>query len=151
MKKNKTLQFRSALIVTVALIGNYMVFGPRRVPNAQDFTWNGLRANLEENVNLGLDLKGGSHLVMRVLTEDYLKTLTENNAQAALTAATDAKLPVTGTNIVAQEGNYSITLQLGDAAQGEAVAETVRQKVDLINWSEDIGDNAITWSLPSNA
>ncbi len=150
MKKNKTLQFRIALIVILALVGIYMVFGPRRVPNAQDFTWNGLRANLEENVNLGLDLKGGSHLVMRVLTEDYLKTLTENNAQAALTAATDAKLPVTGSNIVAEEGNYSITLQLGDAAQGEAVAEAVRQKVDLINWSEDIGDSAITWSLPSN-
>ena len=150
MKKNKSLQFRIALIVILALVGIYMVFGPRRVPNAQDFTWNGLRANLEENVNLGLDLKGGSHLVMRVLTEDYLKTLTENNAQAALTAATDAKLPVTGSNIVTEEGNYSITLQLGDAAQGEAVAEAVRQKVDLINWSEDIGDNAITWSLPSN-
>jgi preprotein translocase subunit SecD len=150
MKKNKSLQFRIALIVIVALVGIYMVFGPRRVPNAQDFTWNGIKANLEENVNLGLDLKGGSHLVMRVLTEDYLKTLTENNAQAALTAATDAKLPVTGSNVVAEDGTYSITLQLGDAAQAEAVAEAVREKVDLINWSEDTSDNAITWSLPSN-
>jgi Preprotein translocase subunit SecD len=46
---------------------------------------------LAENINLGLDLRGGSHLVMRVKTDDYLKTLTENNAQAALTAAQDAK------------------------------------------------------------
>jgi preprotein translocase subunit SecD len=91
--KNNTLWFRTGIIVLVALLGIYLVFGPRRAPNANDFTWEGIKANLAENINLGLDLKGGSHLVMRVLTDDYLKTLTEGSAQAAETAARDAKLP----------------------------------------------------------
>jgi preprotein translocase subunit SecD len=87
---------------------------------------------------------------MRVLTDDYLKTLTENNAQAALTAALDAKLPVSGNSIVAEDGTYSFTLQLGEGAQPEAISEAVRQKVDLVNWSEDSDAGSITWSLPSN-
>ncbi len=48
-----------------------------------DFTWTGIKKNLSENINLGLDLKGGSHLVMRVKTDEYLKNLTENNRDAA--------------------------------------------------------------------
>jgi len=78
--KNKSLAIRTALIIAITLIGIYFVFGPRRTPTGQDFTWQGIKTNLEENINLGLDLKGGSHLVMRVRTDEYLKTLTENNA-----------------------------------------------------------------------
>ncbi|HRJ89652.1 MAG TPA: protein translocase subunit SecD [Pyrinomonadaceae bacterium] len=148
--KNKSLAIRTALIIAITLIGIYFVFGPRRTPTGQDFTWQGIKTNLEENINLGLDLKGGSHLVMRVRTDEYLKTLTENNAQAALTAAQDAKLPVSGNSTVTQGSTYSFTLQLTDEAQAAAVAEEVKKKVDLFNWTEDASGNSITWSLPSN-
>lgn len=146
--KNNSLWIRTAFIIAVTLIGIYLVFGPRRAPNANDFTWTGIKSNLAENINLGLDLKGGSHLVMRVKTDEYLKTLTENNAQAALTAAQDAKLPVTGVTPVAENGTYSIGLQLSDAAQSGAVVEEVKKKVDLVNWNESVSGNTITWSLP---
>lgn len=147
--KKRNLTIRTVIILIVTLLGIYLVFGPRRVPTGQDFTWNGIKANLEENINLGLDLKGGSHLVMRVLTDDYLKALTENNAQAAMTAAQDAKLPVTGNSSNTTGGNYAVTLQLSDGAQAAAVAEEVKKKVDFFNWTEDISGNTITWSLPS--
>ncbi|HCA58287.1 MAG TPA: protein translocase subunit SecD [Blastocatellia bacterium] len=146
---SKSLKVRTLIILAVTLAGIYFVFGPRRTPTGADFTWAGIKANLEQNINLGLDLKGGSHLVMRVKTDEYLKTLTENNAQAALTAAQDAKLPVTGSNVVADGSTYSITLNLGPDAQGAAVAEEVKKKVDLINWTEDVSANAVSWSLPS--
>ncbi|MBX3294591.1 MAG: protein translocase subunit SecD [Acidobacteria bacterium] len=146
---SKSLKVRTLIILAVTLAGIYFVFGPRRTPTGADFTWAGIKANLEQNINLGLDLKGGSHLVMRVKTDEYLKTLTENNAQAALTAAQDAKLPVTGSNVVAEGGTYQITLNLGPDAQGAAVAEEVKKKVDLFNWSEDVSANAVSWSLPS--
>ncbi|HBR57575.1 MAG TPA: protein translocase subunit SecD [Blastocatellia bacterium] len=148
--KNKSLSVRTAIIILVTLFGIYLVAGPRRAPVGADFTWEGLKANLAENINLGLDLKGGSHLVMRVKTDDYLKTLTENNAQAALTAAQDAKLPVTGTNVTAQNGTFSISLALGEGAQPQAVIDEVRKKVDFVNWSESSGADSVTWSLPSN-
>ncbi|HEX8289116.1 MAG TPA: protein translocase subunit SecD [Pyrinomonadaceae bacterium] len=147
--KNSSLWIRTAIIIAVTLIGIYLVFGPRRAPVASDFTWQGIKNNLAENINLGLDLKGGSHLVMRVKTDEYLKTLTENNAQAALTAAKDAKLPVGDVSTVTENGNYSITLNVTDNAQTQAVVDAVKQKVDLVNWTESQSASGINWSLPT--
>lgn len=147
--KNNSLWIRTVITLVITLLGIYLVFGPRRMPTAADFTWTGIKANLAENINLGLDLKGGSHLVMRVKTDEYLKTLTENNAQAALMAAQDAQLPVTGNSIEAEGSTYAVTLNLGEGAQAAAVAEEVKKKVDFLNWTESTTDNSITWSLPS--
>jgi preprotein translocase subunit SecD len=147
--KNTSLWIRTAIIIAITLAGIYLVIGPRRTPTAADFSWQGIKNNLAENINLGLDLKGGSHLVMRVKTDEYLKTLTENNAQAAMTAATDAKLPVSGSNAVAENGNYAIELTLSDQAQSQAVIDEVKKKVDLINWTESATGNTIRWTLPA--
>ena len=147
--KNKSLLIRIVIILIVTIGGIYIVLGPRRLPNAADFTLSGVKANLEQNIDLGLDLKGGSHLVMQVQTDDYLKTLTENSAQAAMTAATDAKLPVTGSSVVAENGTYSVSLEVSDKEQIPAVIEAAKTKVDFVNWNESINGNTITWTLPS--
>src|SRR5258708_20503727 len=90
MKKRNLLQ-RSIVIGIVTLVGLYIVIGPHgRRPHLKDFTPSGIKENLAENIHLGLDLKGGAHLVMRVKIEDYLKRLTEDNVTAAQTAANDA-------------------------------------------------------------
>ena len=148
--RNNSLWIRTVLIVIITLAGIYLVFGPRRTPTSADFTWDGIKANLAENINLGLDLRGGSYLVMRVKTDEYLKTLTENSAQAALTAAQDAKLPVTGNSIVAENGTYSMSLQVSDPSQAQAVIDEVKKKIDLVNWTETNNGETIAWSLPSN-
>ena len=72
--KNTGLWIRTAIIIAITLAGTYLVFGPRRMPTGADLTWTGIKANLAENINLGLDLRGGSHLVMRVKNDAYLKT-----------------------------------------------------------------------------
>src|SRR6476620_5976654 len=91
---NRTgLWVRTGVIVAIMLIGIYLVFGPRHAPTASDFTWAGIKNNLANNINLGLDLKGGSHLVMRVKTDDYLKEVTKNNEIAAVNAAKEATSP----------------------------------------------------------
>src|SRR5919205_584014 len=96
--KNKTLLFRTAIIVVITLIALYLVFGPRQSASASDFSWSGIKNNLAQNINLGLDLKGGSHLVMRVKVEEYLKRLTEDSAVAAQNAAKDAGFEVKETH-----------------------------------------------------
>jgi preprotein translocase subunit SecD len=153
--KNSSLWIRTVIIIVITLIGIYLVFGPRRVPTGKDFTWTGIKQNLNDNINLGLDLKGGSHLVMRVKTDDYLKTLTENNAQAALTAAKDARdadgnpLPVTDSSVVAGNGNYAVTLNLSDPSKADTVIEEVKKKVDFGQWDPPSkSGNSIVWSLP---
>ena len=147
---SKSLWVRTAIIVAVTLVGIYLVFGPRQAPTAQDFTWEGIKRNLSNNINLGLDLRGGSHLVMRVRTDDYLKALTENTAQGALTAAQDAKLPVANSSVVAANGNYSFALELTDPAQAQLVIDEIKKKVDLVNWTETNSGSSISYSLPSN-
>jgi preprotein translocase subunit SecD len=151
--KNKTLLIRTVISIVVALVGLYIVIGPRGGVSAEDFTWEGIKQNLSENINLGLDLRGGSHLVMRVKTEEYLKTLTDNNRQAAFDAAKAEGLSVTDATEVAENGNYQITLNFSDASQADAIIEAVNKKVDFNNpntpWSQTATGNSITWSLPA--
>lgn len=148
--KHSSLWIRTIIIAAVTLIGIYLVFGPRGSVSAKDFTWQGIKNNLANNINLGLDLKGGSHLVMRVKTDDYLKTLTENNSQAAVSAAKDAQMPVGENSYVAENGNYSVTLSVTDAPRVQEVIDAVKKKVDFANWTESVSGNTVTWSLPAN-
>jgi preprotein translocase subunit SecD len=153
--KNTGLWIRTAIIVVITLVGIYLVFGPRTKPTSADFTWEGVKKNLAQNINLGLDLKGGSHLVMRVKTDEYLKTLTENNNQAALTAGKEVKdangkEAAKDSTFVAENGRYEVTVNLDDASQAQAVIDEVKKKVDFSQWSEPaVSGNSITWSLPT--
>ena len=152
--KRTGLWIRTGVILAITLVGVYMVFGPRRMPTSADFTWEGIKTNLAENINLGLDLKGGSHLVMRVKLDDYLKTMTENNAQAAVSAiqdSTDPKFQVVNNATVAENGNYSFNVTLADGTDLSAVTEAVKKKVDLQTWNETRSGSTISWTLGAAA
>ena len=147
--KNRTLWLRTILIIIVTLFGIYLVIGPRHSFTVGDFSWTGIKKNVADNINLGLDLKGGTHLVMRVKTDEYLATLTQGDQTAAFNAAKEANLPVTDSSFVAENGNYSVTLNLSDPEQAEAVIEAVKKKVDFFQWTETVSGNQITWTLPT--
>ena len=153
--KNTGLLIRTGIIACILLVGIYLVFGPRRTPTSADFTWSGIKQNLSENINLGLDLKGGSHLVMRVKTEEYLKRLTENNEAAAVLAVRDAKdesgapLGISAEGVAATDGgDYAITLTVADASKLQAAIDAVKKKVDFSVWTESTTGSSVTWSLP---
>ncbi|HEV2883868.1 MAG TPA: protein translocase subunit SecD, partial [Pyrinomonadaceae bacterium] len=145
--KKKNVLTRVVIIALVTLVSLYVVIGPRRRPQLRDFTWSGIKATLAQNIKLGLDLKGGSHLVMRVRTADFLKTLTETNANAIQQAATEAALPVKEVKADTAGGSYRITLESLDAARLTEIDEAVKKKIDLTDWSSSTSGNNITWSL----
>jgi preprotein translocase subunit SecD len=147
--KNTGLWIRTAVIIVITLIGIYLVFGPRTKPTSADLTWGGIKKNLSQNINLGLDLKGGSHLVMRVKTDDYLKSVTENNHQAAVSTAKDAQKPTSSDSYVAEPGRYEVTVAVEDPAQAEATVEEIKKKVDFAQWTQTISGNTVSWSLPT--
>ncbi len=149
--KNSSLWIRTAIIVVITLIGIYLVFGPRGSVSGKDITWSGIKENLAQNINLGLDLRGGSHLVMRVKTEKYLKDLTENNQTAALLAAQEAQLPVSDASYIAENGNYQVTLNVTDASKNDEIIEAVKKKVDFSVWNQTTSGNSIIWTLPNQA
>lgn len=148
--KNNSIKIRAIIILVVTLVGIYLVIGPRGTLTKGDFSWAGIKQNLAENISLGLDLKGGSHLVMRVKTDDYLKKLTENNAQAAMTALQAANVQAGESSVVTTGGTYSMSIPATDASQTQVVIDEVKKKVDLTNWTESVSGNTVTWSLPSN-
>src|SRR2546421_225122 len=150
MKKRSLLQ-RAIIIGIVTLVGFYIVLGPHgRRPHAQDFTWRGLKANLANNIHLGLDLKGGSHLVMRVKVEEYLKRLTEDSAIAAQNAAKDAGFTVTEAHAETGNGNYRVLTTLSDASKAKDVRAGDEKKVDvgeIAGWSFSQSGATLIWSL----
>jgi preprotein translocase subunit SecD len=149
MKKKNLLQ-RSIIIAIVTLVGLFIVVGPRHRPTRHDFTPAGIKETLASNIHLGLDLKGGSHLVMRVKTDEFLKTLTETSALAVQSAAKDAGFPPKDVKTVASPGNYKITLEATDASKLSEIQDAVK-KVGLADWSVSTSGNTITWALTQTA
>src|SRR5438445_12939518 len=138
MKKRNLLQ-RAIIIGIVTVVGLYIVIGPHgRRPHFNDLKWSGIKANLTNNIRLGLDLKGGSHLVMRVKTEEYLKRLTEDNAIAAQNAAKAAGFEIKESHAETTGGSYRVTLTVADPAKVPEIKDAVEKKTDLserVGWS----------------
>jgi len=150
MKKKNLLQ-RIIIIALVTLASIYIVIGPRRRPTLRDFTWSGIKATLASNIKLGLDLKGGSQLIMRVKVEEFLKTLTMTNASAIQSAAKEAGLAVKDVRPEVGSGSYRIALEATEPARLSEIAEAVKKKVDLSEWSESQSGAMITWTLGPTA
>src|SRR3989440_2749426 len=150
MKKRSLLQ-RAIIIAIVTVVGLYIVVGPHgRRPHFNDLKWSGIKANLTNNIRLGLDLKGGSHLVMRVKTEDYLKRLTEDNAIAAQNAAKEAGFEVKEAHAETSSGSYRVVLQATDPSKIKDIRDAAEKKADLgdrAGWSFSSSGNEISWTL----
>src|SRR5216683_1889101 len=63
---NKSLKIKAAVIIAVLLACAYLLIG---IPKTKDE----LVANWNKNIHLGLDLRGGSHLVLQVQVQDAFK------------------------------------------------------------------------------
>jgi preprotein translocase subunit SecD len=70
---NKTLLWKFALVVAVLLVFLFGIFG---VP--QSFSGQGLLAAITKRINLGLDLRGGTHLILQVQVNDAVNADSDN-------------------------------------------------------------------------
>src|SRR5215213_2246802 len=112
MKKN--LLQRVIIILVVALLGLWVVIGPRHRPTLADFTPAGLNKTLRENINLGLDLRGGSELVMQVQVQDYLKRLADETARSTQDTARAQGYDVKEVRSETEGGDYRVVLVAND-------------------------------------
>ncbi len=152
--KKKNLLTRVIIIVIVTVVGVYLVIGPRRRPHLKDFTWSGIKQTLNSNIHLGLDLQGGSHLVMRVKTEEYLKRLTEESYNAAQNAAKDAGYQTKDGRADAGNGTYRIVVPLVDASKAAEAKAAIEKKVELGDsnvWSYSTSGDQLVWTMTTAA
>jgi len=151
--KNKNLLQRTIIILVVTIVGLYIVIGPRHRPTLKDFTWSGIKSSLRSNIHLGLDLQGGSHLVMRVKTEEFLKKLTEGNASAAENAAREAGFEIKSGR-AEMTGGFKVVLEPADISKANEIKEAVHKKVELGDtsvWTFATSGNQITWTMTTAA
>ncbi|HUK26390.1 MAG TPA: hypothetical protein VLV49_17550, partial [Terriglobales bacterium] len=73
---NKNLGWKLILTLAILLIFVYGIFG---VP--QSWSGRGLVAAIQNRINLGLDLKGGTHLILQVQVNDAVNVDSENALQ----------------------------------------------------------------------
>jgi preprotein translocase subunit SecD len=85
---NKNLGTKAIFIVVVLLACVYGIIG---IPHG------GLKQSIKNRIHLGLDLKGGTHLVLQVQVQEAVNSATDRDMQSLNTAlaqysATAAKL-----------------------------------------------------------
>ncbi|HEX5709152.1 MAG TPA: protein translocase subunit SecD [Pyrinomonadaceae bacterium] len=154
MKKNLTQ--RVIIILVVTLVSIWIVIGPRRFPpRASDFTLAGLQKTLSENINLGLDLRGGSHLVMQVQASDYFKNITENLSVGVRNAAASAGFPVREVTPEVAGDEYRIVVTLSDPSKLNEVRDELPKRTSDFDpevWSmvSATGDR-IVWEMNDTA
>src|SRR6185369_32532 len=118
----KKIRNRMLIILLVTLAGVAMIFKPHHKLTTQDFTsWSQIKQNLGENIHLGLDLKGGSHLVMQVQVDDVINKMTQRNVEAAKTRLQQKNLPFT--EIKAQGINQVVVTVPDSSRNGDIVRE----------------------------
>src|SRR6202041_4036819 len=70
---NKNLLWKMVAIVGILL---FFVFGIFGIP--QNFSRKGLLASITRNIHLGLDLRGGTHLILQVQVNDAINVDSDN-------------------------------------------------------------------------
>jgi preprotein translocase subunit SecD len=150
MKKKNLLQ-RAIIIAVVTVLGLYVVIGPRHRPTAHDFTPSGLKDTLRSNIRLGLDLKGGVHLVMRVKTEELFEKLTKDNAVAIEKAAKEKGFVAKKVSAVTNPNNYQVIFEATDGSKLNDIQDAVKNSFVLNDWNASTSGNTITWTLTSTA
>src|ERR1044072_5173157 len=152
--KKKNLLTRAIIIAIVTITGLYLVIGPRHRPRLKDFTWSGIKQTLASNIRLGLDLQGGSHLVMRVKTEEFLIRLTEEDSIAAQNAAKDAGFEIKGGRADTGGGTYRVVVEVADPSKAAEVKDAVQKKVELGDtsvWSYSASGDQLSWTMTGAA
>jgi protein-export membrane protein SecD len=99
----KSLRWRWILIAIVLLLSVYGIIGlPKSMAD--------LKANLDKNIRLGLDLRGGSHLILQVQVQDAIKV----EADQAIERLKD-ELRKAGINYASMERNDPTTIEQADS------------------------------------
>jgi len=86
----KNLLIKSLIILAVLLIFLYGIFG---IPSS--FTGEGLKQAVLERIHLGLDLKGGTHLILQVMVNEAVNAQTDSVVENLKSELQKEKIPFT--------------------------------------------------------
>ncbi|HQR38115.1 MAG TPA: protein translocase subunit SecD [Blastocatellia bacterium] len=151
MKKN--LRIRTVIILGITLLAIYAVIMPHnRLPNASDFTsLAALKTNMSNNIHLGLDLKGGIHLVMQVQAEEAVAAHVKSNGEQATKLLGDKGIAPAGDPQI-DTATHTIVVKVADAgraneASDELLKDYNANTIQGKGWSSTVNGDTITLTL----
>ncbi|QUW00065.1 protein translocase subunit SecD [Chloracidobacterium sp. MS 40/45] len=135
-----------ALVILVVTLGSlYVILIGWRAPRLEDFkSFDQIRKNVATNIKLGLDLKGGSHLVMQVMVDEALKKMCDDNAEKA-------KAILENIGIAVKEAKSLSATQLAvtvnDAGRIAEARDKVLEDFGKSEWNATISGDTLTFTL----
>ncbi len=156
---NKNLRTRGIVIASVTVLCLIAMFGPWHKQKdysrtAGDFFRpSKLRQNLSENIKLGLDLKGGTHLVMQVQADDYIKAITGGNRDKAEDELKNAEKDGIKFTAVRVPRNGVLVVETPDASKHSEIKDKLLRFIDGSEWevSTSTDPAAVTFTLTNAA
>ncbi|MEN6533551.1 MAG: protein translocase subunit SecD [Bryobacteraceae bacterium] len=115
----KSLRWRWILIAVVLLACVYGIMG---LPKSVDE----MKANMQRNIRLGLDLKGGSHLILQVQVQDAIKAEADQTIERM-----KEELRKAGVNYASIERNDPATIDQADSIQIDTRGVAAEQSGDF--------------------
>src|SRR5262245_8680284 len=141
---SRDLRIRGIVIAVITALCLIIMFGPWNKPKgysrtASDFYKpSNLKQNLSENIRLGLDLKGGTHLVMQVKVNDVIQSITNNNRDKAEAELKAAGIPF---NVVKVTDNGKIVVETPDAGKHKDISDKILPDIGSDAWDVTPGSN----------
>lgn len=152
----KNLRTRGIVILGLTLICAIVMLGPWNKPKdysqtTADFVnpkrW---KQNFTENIRLGLDLKGGTHLVAQVQAEEYLKTYTDNEVAKI---AEQLKKDNVAHNAVKTVGAGKLIVETADTSKHGEITNIVTNQILGPDWTSSTSGSpaSVTFTINNSA
>lgn len=139
---------RVIIILIVTIAGLAVVFKPHHKPTVRDFTnWSQIKTNLSENIHLGLDLRGGSHLVMQVQTDEVIQKITRQNADIARAKLQEKNLTFTE---ISGDTPGKVLVSVPDSSKNSDIVRELEADFGT-DWKVDEKGGAITATMEEAA
>ncbi|MFQ3640284.1 MAG: protein translocase subunit SecD [Chloracidobacterium sp.] len=136
---------RAIVILVVTLGCLYVTLIGWRSPRLDDFkSFDQIKQNLANNIKLGLDLKGGSHLVMQVMVDEALKKLTDDNAEKAKNLLEGIGISVKETKTLSPT---QLAITVADAGRIGEARDKVLEDFGKSEWVATLSGDTVTFSL----
>ncbi|MBK9088730.1 MAG: protein translocase subunit SecD [Holophagales bacterium] len=135
MKRPTGWRLAVTLVVLIGSVAAYVYRGREALKKSPTAPPNPAIGDVLKNgLKLGLDLRGGIHLVMQVKAEDALRAEASDAAEHLKTEAGKRGVAIGTVNPATGEG---FTITLGDAVSPAAVSDLVKTALSPTDWQSD--------------
>jgi preprotein translocase subunit SecD len=136
---------RALVILAVTLASLYVILIGWRAPRLEDFkSFDQIKKNVATNIKLGLDLKGGSHLVMQVMVDEALKKMCDDNAEKAKTILENIGITVKEAKTLSAT---QLAITLNDTGRIAEAQDKVLEDFGKSEWRVDVSGDTLTFPL----